>query len=362
MSNELMDAEFTEQPHTVQAVAQGQTALQVRSTYATAMSVPVPRNLSAVERRLFDESQRAGDLFYYGWGEGDKRVEGPSVNLAIAAARCWGNCAVENLPVQETADAWIFTAAFVDLETGFTLSRQFRQSKKWAVHGRFDPERKDDIRFQIGQSKAVRNVVCNALPAWLMSQAIEHAKRGMRAKLERYIADNGIAAAQELVVRGLAKHGVSAVAIAAKFAVAATSALTVDHLVILRGDLTALDEGNERAGALFPGLEQSPPKKAAASPLNDTLPQAAPDVATQAEPAPEPVSEQDRGGPLEGLAAAVAACQTVAEVNALEQQWLPADHGMEVSEVGRIKTACDVRRMALTSGGRKNRERQGSLV
>ena len=45
--------------------------------------------------------------------------------------------------MQETPDAWIFTGHFIDLETGFTLSRQFRQSKHgWSTENTMKRKRR----------------------------------------------------------------------------------------------------------------------------------------------------------------------------------------------------------------------------
>lgn len=243
----------------------GHALQQTRTSFCTAMSVQKPRELPMVERRFLEEARMAGEDFYYGWGAGKDRIEGPSKGLACAAARCWGNCAIEVLPVQDLPDSWVFTACFVDLETGFTMSRQFRQSKKWTVHGRMDAERKDDIRFQIGQSKAVRNVVLNSLPDWLVNKAMDEAKKGVKDKLEKYIAANGLPAAQDIVIRSLAKLGVKEEAILAKFSVANKSALDIDKLVILRGDWTAIENGQERADDLFPAEAKPSPHAAGAS-------------------------------------------------------------------------------------------------
>lgn len=230
----------------------GGAAIQrVGSNYSTAIAVQKPRQLPDVQRRLLEEAQLMGDLAFYGWGAGGNRIEGPSQALAHAAARCWGNCAIE-VNLQETSDAWIYTSYFIDLETGCTIARPFRQSKKWTVHGKHDAARKEDIRFQIGASKASRNVILHALPGWLIDKAMSAAKEGVRKKLEAFISSKGIAAAQDLIVKELAKLGVEEAAILAKFSVADRSALDVDRLCILRGDLSALQGGEARGDELFP--------------------------------------------------------------------------------------------------------------
>lgn len=212
------------------------------------------RNLKDIRRRLLEEARMMGELAYYGWGAGSEKIEGPSVKLAMAAARCWGNCSVEAMPLQETRDAYVFTSRFIDLETGYTLERQFRQSKAWKVYGKHDEERKSDIRFQIGQSKAARNLVLNALPEWLIDEAMEEAKAGCREKIEAYIERNGLPAAVDAIIRSLAKEGVKEEVVLAKLSIAKRDAIKVDDIVMLKGCLKAIQDGAERAAELFPAM------------------------------------------------------------------------------------------------------------
>lgn len=266
-----VNSDLLQQASGISAGESGAVIQQVKTSYTTAVMVQQARNLEQVRVKLMAESRMAGESFYYGWGSGKDKIEGPSVGLAMAAARSFGNCAVDMQPMQETPEAWIMTAVFVDLETGFTLTRQFRQSKKSVVHGKHDAERKNDIRFQIGQSKSVRNVVANALPKWLIEAAVTEAKNGVKEKINSYIKANGIVAAVNYVLRGLLKHGVKDEHVLKKCEVASVEGLTVDHVVLLRGDLHALDNGQDYATALFPLMADSGSKKAKTSDINKLL-------------------------------------------------------------------------------------------
>lgn len=241
-------------------IVAGRTIQQVKTAYTAAVNVQKRRDCKEVVEKLLQEADQAGEDFFYAWGKGKNSIEGPSVNLALAAARCWGNCAVEIQPVRDDAHAWYFTAVFVDLETGFTLARTFRQSKQSVVSGNLDPERKDDIRFQIGQSKAIRNVILNALPEWLLRQAREQAKTGVRQRIQRYIATHGIARATDYVLRALSRLGVREDAVLAKFGVPDRKAISIDHLVAIKGDINALEKGTERLEELYPS-PQVPSRK-----------------------------------------------------------------------------------------------------
>jgi hypothetical protein len=244
--------------------------------YATAISVQKPRQLAEVATRVEQEAAILGETAFYGWGAGKNRIEGPSIDLATVIARNWGNCAVAMEPVQDLGDGWVFGAAFVDLESGFTITRQFRQSKQWTVYGKHDPERKADIRFQIGQSKAARNVILNAVPQWLIDAGMKSAKAGVRKRIETFIESKGIEEARRIALASLAKYGVTEERALAK----------MQDLVIIKGDLKALDDGAETADNLYP----------LANGNGDTKPGAAGLVDKLKKPAPEPPPEKRKRG------------------------------------------------------------------
>lgn len=244
---------MTDPPVTIQAV---------RGQFVTAVTVQQPRDLIKVETNCLMEAALAGERCYYGWKAGDGFIEGPSIELAMIAARNWGNSAVEMLPIIEDAKSYLMTAAFIDLENGTTITRQFRQSKTSIVYGKMDEERKADIRFQIGQSKAQRNVVLRALPTWLIDKMMDRAKQGVREKLERLIETKGIGEARELLLKEFTKHSVTKERIEAKYK-KKVGAWDVELLTLLRGDLYALNSKVEEAIIIFPEVLKVPNPKAA---------------------------------------------------------------------------------------------------
>lgn len=238
------------------------TLQQIKTQYVTAVTVQEPRSLVKVEANCLMEAALAGERCYYGWKAGDSFIEGPSIELAMIAARNWGNSAVEMLPIVETARDWLMTAGFIDLENGTTITRQFRQSKTSIVYGKMDEERKMDIRFQIGQSKAQRNVVLRALPTWLIDKMMERAKEGVREKLEKFIKDKGIGPARELLLKEFVKHSVTKERIEAKYK-KKVGAWDIEVLTLLKGDLYALNSKVEDAIVIFPEVLKVPNPDAA---------------------------------------------------------------------------------------------------
>lgn len=115
------------------------------------------------------------------WTKVREYIEGPSIKCANNVARIYGNCLVDCRLGQETTDAWIFYALFADRETGFTMVRAFKQRKRQNI-GMGDEGRAEDIVFQIGQSKAIRNIIDNALEQFTQ-RAFEEAKKSIVTRI-----------------------------------------------------------------------------------------------------------------------------------------------------------------------------------
>lgn len=235
----------------LQVIERGGAVQQVGTQYSTAVHVQIPRDLAKVEKRCLIEAELAGDTIYYGWSAGGSQIEGPSIECAMILLRNYGNAALAQRPVVETEKAFIFSSAFVDLETGVTYERQYRQSKKSRVSFKTDEARQDEIRFAIGQSKSDRNVVVRVLPRWLSDKMIAKAKEGVRAKIEKWIKDKGVVKASEVMAKELLKFGVDEDRIVLKYG-KVKAKWEAHELTLLSGDLKALQNGYDTPEAIFP--------------------------------------------------------------------------------------------------------------
>lgn len=243
------------------ALTEGSTIQQTKARYTTAITVQNPRDLTLVKKRFLNECKMAGSSFYYSWSVAGKNgkmelIEGATIGLAMALARSYGNCVVDTTEVREDDTSYTIISSFIDLETGMTISRPFRQSKKSRVGGRMDNERAADQRFQIAASKSIRNVILNALPKWLIDEGIETAKEGTRDKIKEHVLKNGIASAINHVCKALNGLGVEDSDICARMGVRETRALDLNAIVMLRGDLATIQAGEEFAENIFPTITQ----------------------------------------------------------------------------------------------------------
>lgn len=167
----------------------GQMVMMATGREITAKKVPLPRNEAKILAKLKTYCAAFGDTYVYSWQVNDKAngrketIEGGTIKLANDLVQVYGNCSVD-CDVHETPTHIIFKAWFLDYETGTSVSRLFQQRKDQNTGmNRKDGGRAADMIFQIGQSKAIRNVVLNALSSFT-NYAIEEAKRGLIKRFE----------------------------------------------------------------------------------------------------------------------------------------------------------------------------------
>jgi hypothetical protein len=229
------------------------SAIQTKNRYVTAMQVLKPRNLNKVISKCVEEASIAGEEFIYSWKQGGSIIEGLTIGAALSIVRNFGNSMVD-VEVTENEKAYIFTAYFCDLETGFNISRSFRQNKQSpkSKYGKdiYEGDRGVDIIFQIGQSKAIRNVVLNAIPRWLASKVLEEAKNNAMATINNM----GEVKARELLLRKIDNLQVNLSNIEAMYGKA--KSWDKVKLVQLSSALKSLENGYEDEDTLFPATIQ----------------------------------------------------------------------------------------------------------
>ena len=230
----------------------GKTLQKVGTPFVTSIAVQRPRDLDKIVAAMDREAEYAGASFYYGWRDkkGNK-IGGPSIGCANSLAREWTNCAV-TVDFEETEDTFIITPRFIDLEKGFQSERVFRQAKN-VVQGNFDPDRKLDMALQIGQSKAIRNVVVNAVPRWLVERAVEKAKLAVI----KHINPSKLGEYKTVIVSYFKAKGISQEQLVEK-AGKPLAEWTTRDIAEFQGDQKAVDTGEASVRELFPPKEADP--------------------------------------------------------------------------------------------------------
>ncbi|QOZ25330.1 hypothetical protein [Bradyrhizobium sp. CCBAU 51753] len=180
-----------------------------------AQQVAVYRDEARVFQKLAALGAAAGDDWFYRFPVRKKvkdketgkeewvtdYIEGASIKLANDVARIYGNCEVDTRVI-DMGTSWLIYARFTDFETGYALTRPFQQNKGGSKLGGDDNARKLDIAFQIGVSKAIRNVVVNALQTYS-----DYAFDAARSSLVEKIGKN-LAGYRDRTVQGIGNLGV----------------------------------------------------------------------------------------------------------------------------------------------------------
>lgn len=286
-------------PSNMPVPSDGRTAIDIQGSIITAQRVAVPRDHNKVLRRLSELSAMAGDKYIYSWEVKDRArggkttIEGPTIKLANDLAREYGNCILD-VRVQESPGFWLFYARFVDLETGFSTTRSFQQRKSQNT-GMKDQDRAADIVFQIGQSKAIRNIVVNSLSTYV-EYMMEEAKKNLLGWVE-----NNVDKANSYIDKVSESHSIAIQRIESTVG-RSRSKWTVRDMAKVLTECRGISENLTVAEDVYPPIEgkakdeaepekpaakKAAPKKAAKKPEAKEPEPAAQEAAPAAEPEPE---------------------------------------------------------------------------
>ena len=234
-------------------VQQGQTAISIFGGAISAQRVAVKRNLIEVKQRLAALAAEFGaDAWIYRWEVNNRStgrkdtIEGGTIKLANDLAREWGNCQVDIRVVDEGAH-WLFYGRFVDLETGYSLTRPYQQRKSMNT-GMKDQQRAMDMIMQIGTSKCIRNVVLNALQA-LVPWCLDTADQGVLERVKKS-PDK----ARAWILAELDKMGVEIKRVERVMTVSAAN-FTVPMMARLFSEIRSVTDGMIMADDIWPSDE-----------------------------------------------------------------------------------------------------------
>jgi len=230
------------------------------------MARSLPRNEQTAYETVMARAKRMKTKAFYAWAvknkdKADGMVMGPTIDLAMTVVQLWGNCVLIPKIIDESPTHLTVAAIFTDLETGVTISRMFRQDMVIGNFGKMDAARARDINFQIAQSKALRNVVCAAIPEYFFEDAIAAARaEDMGPDPKRILSELEM----EKLAESFVEYNVSVAMIDAKLG---HEMWTAEDRTNLRGVYKAIKEGQTSVANEFPpvvadtgkvGTEESP--------------------------------------------------------------------------------------------------------
>ena len=273
-----------------------------------ALSMPVVsrRNHDQIMVQLRALAISNGPRYIYRWQARDRKkgtleeIKGPTIKLANDLCRVYGNCFVGVVDVRDQGDHWEFIALFVDRETGFMMSRSFQQ-RKGQDTGMRDAERARDNIYQIGCSKAIRNVAVNALDNYANFMEEEADKN-----LIQYITGNR-EKCEKFIDQVAEKHGIGIVRIERRVG-RPRKEWTIPDMARVMGELRSVEDSMVSVEDLFPSeetatrrKEMSEEQKGEDAPKNEATAAARPPAEDKPGPPKQPESMPQAEAPASEL-------------------------------------------------------------
>lgn len=238
-----------------------------------------PRSLKrfrdeALQMVTLDES--IAEECIYALPRDGKVIEGPSARFAEIIASAWGNCRAGARVVDDRGEFVTAQGVFHDLERNVAITYEVQRRIVGKGGRRYSPDM-IGVTANAACSIALRNAILKGVPKAFWSQMEDAARQVIKGDFKT-LANRRAAAIQKFQ-----HYGVSEAQICARLEVAGVEDIGLDHLVVLRGLLTAIKEGDttpEQAFAPAAAVVEMPRAKAEAP--------AAAETPASAKPAPEP--------------------------------------------------------------------------
>lgn len=166
-----------------------------------------------------------------------KTIEGPSARFAEVVASAWGNCRAGARVVSDAGDFITAQGVFHDLERNVAITYEVQRRITDKNNRRFNADM-IGVTGNAASSIALRNAILKGVPKAFwddMYQAARAVVMGDFSTLANRRAD---------ALKALVAYGVTQEQVFAKLCVEGAADIGLDHLVTLRGLITALKEGD----------------------------------------------------------------------------------------------------------------------
>lgn len=245
------------------SVESGTVALLNRSEIdmQVATAHKYPRSI----KRFRDESlqmvtlnESVAESCIYALPRSGKTIEGPSARFAEVVASAWGNCRAGARVVNDSGDFITAQGVFHDLERNVAITYEVQRRITDKNGKRFNADM-IGVTGNAASSIALRNAILKGVPKAFwddMYQAARSTVMGDFKTLANRRAD---------AMKAFIALGVSQEQVLAKLEVSGIEDIGLEHLVVLRGLITAIKEGDttpEQAFAIEAGEQKQPEAKA----------------------------------------------------------------------------------------------------
>lgn len=199
-------------------------------------------------------SESIAEQCVYALPRDGKTIEGPSARFAEVIASAWGNNRAGARVIDDKGDFIVAQGVFHDLERNVAITYEVQRR----ITDKYGKRYKADmigVTANAACSIALRNAVLKGVPKAFWEDMYVEARKVIMGDVKT------LANRRAQAVAAFQRYGVTAEKICAKLEVAGIEDIGLEHLVLLRGMLTAIKEGDTTAEDAF-AVHQSAPAAA----------------------------------------------------------------------------------------------------
>lgn len=180
----------------------------------------------------------------YALPRGGKTIEGPSARFAEVIASAWGNCRAGARVVSDQGDFITAQGVFHDLERNVAITFEVQRRITDGKGRRYQADM-IGVTGNAASSIALRNAILKGVPKAFWDDMYQAARKVVMGDVKT------LANRRAEAIKAFVAFGVNQQQIIEKLEVAGVEDIGLEHLVILRGLLTAIREGDTTAEQAF---------------------------------------------------------------------------------------------------------------
>ena len=219
-----------------------------------------------------------------------KTIEGPSARFAEIIASAWGNSRAGARVISDSGEFVTAQGVFHDLERNVAITYEVQRRITNSKGKRYGADM-IGVTANAACSIALRNAILKGVPKAFWSSMYDAARQVIMGDIKT------LANRRAGAIQNFQRYGVTPEQIFAQLGVAGQEDITLDHLVVLRGLLTALREGDTTPEEAFahskpavemPRAKSDTPKASTHAPIDAEPPVVRNDEPGQSTEAQEP--------------------------------------------------------------------------
>lgn len=256
-STEVLEREITVSPDTGALAMLNRSEIDVQIGTAKRYPRSVTKFI-AEATSLVALNETVAEECIYSLPRDGKTIEGPSARFAEIMAYCWGNCRSAARVVDDQGEFVTAQGVHWDLEKNTAIGYEVKRRIVDKKGRRFSADM-IGVTANAASSIALRNAILKGIPKAIWVPMYDTARKTIMGDFQT------LANRRTVVLQNFQKFGVSPERVFEKLGMRGEEDISLDHIVTLKGMLTALKDGDSTPEDMFPVQAQPGERSASAS-------------------------------------------------------------------------------------------------